>query len=334
MTTPDPDIAGPHFLGIGAQKAGTTWLHKNFSHHPGIWLPYEKELHYFDEKLDRARSMEETIRSRAAWAVRWRRQVERQLGNHGRDPSSTDLVWCARFFVSQPDDDWYRSLFTPGPGQIAGEFTPEYAVIDTDRIARVAAVNPELRVIYMVRNPIERVWSHASMTGRVTSDAAIDTGWFARAVARNRVREHTAYLANLDRWLSVFPPDRIYLGFLEDISFHPKRLLASLYRFLGLEPEGLDRAITRKVHAGGATTIPTVLAVRLAAEYHGALEALSARLGGYASVWLSIADELLRRPPSAPEIPYPFWESDLAAAAGYLPVTGEGAGSRSGPLGT
>lgn len=38
----------PDFLGIGAQKAGTTWLHANLAAHPGVFLPATKELHYFD----------------------------------------------------------------------------------------------------------------------------------------------------------------------------------------------------------------------------------------------------------------------------------------------
>ncbi len=38
----------PHFLGIGAQKAGTTWLHENLQCHPEIFLPEPKELHHFD----------------------------------------------------------------------------------------------------------------------------------------------------------------------------------------------------------------------------------------------------------------------------------------------
>ena len=38
----------PQFLGIGAQKSGTTWLHANLSRHRSLFLPDEKELHYFD----------------------------------------------------------------------------------------------------------------------------------------------------------------------------------------------------------------------------------------------------------------------------------------------
>jgi hypothetical protein len=38
----------PNFLIIGAQKAGTTWLFQNLQSHPEIWLPAEKEIHFFD----------------------------------------------------------------------------------------------------------------------------------------------------------------------------------------------------------------------------------------------------------------------------------------------
>src|SRR3712207_5758356 len=38
-----------HFLGIGAQKAGTTWLHAQLQRHPQVLVPVpHKEWHYFD----------------------------------------------------------------------------------------------------------------------------------------------------------------------------------------------------------------------------------------------------------------------------------------------
>ncbi|MFT6216467.1 MAG: hypothetical protein ACJAS3_002880 [Roseivirga sp.] len=40
----------PNFLCIGASKAGTTGLHEQFMKHNEIWVPFVKELHYFDHK--------------------------------------------------------------------------------------------------------------------------------------------------------------------------------------------------------------------------------------------------------------------------------------------
>jgi hypothetical protein len=35
----------PDFIGIGAQKAGTTWLGHNLQLHPDVWMPRNRELH-------------------------------------------------------------------------------------------------------------------------------------------------------------------------------------------------------------------------------------------------------------------------------------------------
>ena len=38
----------PDFLGVGMQKAGTSWLYEQLRNHPDAWLPKRKELHFFD----------------------------------------------------------------------------------------------------------------------------------------------------------------------------------------------------------------------------------------------------------------------------------------------
>lgn len=42
-----------HFIGIGAQKTGTTWLYEMLSRHPGIAFPAGKEVHFWDVHFDR-----------------------------------------------------------------------------------------------------------------------------------------------------------------------------------------------------------------------------------------------------------------------------------------
>lgn len=43
----------PNFIVIGAPRCGTTWIHDNLRRHPEIFLPKEKELHFFDDHFDR-----------------------------------------------------------------------------------------------------------------------------------------------------------------------------------------------------------------------------------------------------------------------------------------
>ena len=42
------------FLGIGAQKAGTTWLYEQFNHHPQLAFPLGKEAHFWNRPHDMA----------------------------------------------------------------------------------------------------------------------------------------------------------------------------------------------------------------------------------------------------------------------------------------
>lgn len=45
-------LSMPNFLGIGTQKAGTSWLYENLKQPPQIYLTEQKELHYFDKKIN------------------------------------------------------------------------------------------------------------------------------------------------------------------------------------------------------------------------------------------------------------------------------------------
>ena len=65
----------PDFLGIGAQKAGTTWLSHNLQLHPEVWMPPVKELHYFDEKIRRRTNLVSRLRGTEPEELRWRRQA-------------------------------------------------------------------------------------------------------------------------------------------------------------------------------------------------------------------------------------------------------------------
>lgn len=42
----------PTFLGIGAQRAATTWAYHCLQEHPEVFVPDTKELHFFDDKFD------------------------------------------------------------------------------------------------------------------------------------------------------------------------------------------------------------------------------------------------------------------------------------------
>jgi hypothetical protein len=306
----------PDFLGVGAQKAGTTWLYRNLQAHPEIWMPPIKELHYFDEKAQLEDGLISRLRGAHPVDVRWRRQFRARFRHPLERLTSQDLWWDLRYFFRTPGNGWYASLFKPGSGKVTGEMTPDYAILEKEGVARVHGLMPEAKIIFMMRNPIERPWSVTNMglriRGRSMEDMTIEK--FRRQFERGRVRRMTDYLLTLDTWSSFYSEERIFVGFLEDIHFFPEETLRSLYRFLGVDPSAARGAITQKIHPGSAGEMPVRLAIYLARSYLEETRHLEERFGGYASFWRFCAERLARRPPEKrkkKQLEYPLWESRL-----------------------
>jgi Sulfotransferase family len=306
-------VTFPDFIGIGAQKAGTTWLHRNLQAHPQIWMPKEKELHYFDEKIKQQGGLWSRLFGDRPTDKRWRRQAASRFKRLPRKQPWQDVAWDLRYFLRKPGDEWYASLFEPGRGRVTGEATPDYAILDEDTIAHAHDLMPDAKIIFMMRNPIERPWSAMDMRLRLKGQEVheVKDRKFYRRFDNKGSRLRTDYLRTLENWGAFYPREQVFVGFLEDVSLFPRELLRSLYEFLGVDPSVEHGDATRKIHSGLQDTIPTRFAVHLARAYREQIKELAGRFGGYASFWLYCAERLINDPPSEEHLTYPFWESPL-----------------------
>ncbi len=202
----------PDFLGIGAQKAGTTWLWENLRRHPEIFVPDKKELHYFDNKFD------QSLR-------------------------------------------YYTRRFEEARGRIKGEITPAYGILPRERIGFIRAIMPRLRLIFLMRDPVERAWSQAVMDLVVRSGRALDEVPESELLAfleSERSVNRGLYCGMLDNWLSSFPSEQLYVGFFEDIRERPRELMSELFAHLGVSRDvdwssfPLQRVILPSVEPRGA----------------------------------------------------------------------------------
>lgn len=326
--------AYPDFLGIGAQKAGTTWLYRNLEAHPEIWMPPRKEIHYFDARNRQGRGLLYGLFGRSDEDRNWRGRIFGSVKAHALDkPSLENLLWDLRYHTGGLDDEWYASLFEPGKGKVAGDITPSYSVLDHDAVARVYDLMPEAKVIFLMRNPIERIWSQIVMSFDRTeqgSAGSIAKGRLIRRSERESLRKLTDYLQTLKTWNYFYPEDRIFVGFLEDVSLFPGELLERLYGFLEVDSSYRPPDLEKKVHTRSVGRIPVRIAARLAEDYRGEIADLSERLGGYTDFWLYCAGRLAEDPPPGVHVPYPFIESSLWPD--WVNSAGEPRGARSGTL--
>jgi hypothetical protein len=303
----------PDFIGIGAQKAGTTWLARNLQAHPEIHMP-RKEVHYFDRKIRDKRAPVARFFGKRDADVQWRRQVKRIPNQLLRNPSLQDLRWNLRYYMTSYDDGWYASVFEPKNGKVSGEITPAYSVQDRERVAHVHSLMPDAKIIFMMRNPIERAWSQTVMSfdkvEKGSAKSASEEELF-RKLGRNSTWKLSNYLRTFENWGAFYPPERFFVGFLEDSSFMPRELLREVYSFLGVDPSFEPPLTEKKVHTRSAGTMPAKVAVHLAQYFGEEISRLSDRFGGYASFWRFCAERLIEDPPQEEEITYPLFESAL-----------------------
>lgn len=313
----------PDFLGIGAQKTGTSWLYRNLSVHPDVWLPKVKELHYFDQKIELERQGVWTkLFDKDPVYARWRNQFTRRLirWELGR-PKLRDLRWYWRYFLWPANDRWYASLFAQAGEKLAGEITPSYAALEPDRVAHIHSLIPDAKILLFLRNPIERSWSQAMM---FASKKRVDYEGVVRNLESDQSQARNDYLRAIEIWSSLYPDDRIFVGFLEDVRFHPEQLLERVHAFLGVRAAGPNKYTRTPVNRGTASTMPRQVAAKLAERDAELMRRLDGALGGYASWWRYTGERLLADSREG-EIAYPFdvtelWEDWLSTGDGGPPL--------------
>jgi hypothetical protein len=181
----------PDHLVIGAAKAGTTSLSRWLEAHPDVFVPPQKELHFFDRESN------------------WERGV-----------------------------DWYAEFFADSAGvPTAGEATPAYLFAPAAP-QRIASVCPDVRLIAVLRHPVDRAYSHYwhahQWGGEPRSfEDAVD------ALLRGDpgVRPYLArgyYLEQLRRYEALFPAERMLVLQFDDLATQPEATFARVCAFLGI----------------------------------------------------------------------------------------------------
>ncbi len=289
----------PDFLCIGAQKAGTTWLYANMGAHPEIWLPPRKELHYFDWKYPPQCS----YTSVAPDQDKDTRRPQGSMNKQGltvsrftklRNYSFNRLLWEAKYRFRRRSDEWYSSLFSKGEGKIAGDFTPAYSVLDHDAVSDIFRLMPRARIIFCIRDPIDRAWSHAKMVVARRLQRSVQgiskREWLQHFRSPDSVLRGD-YVRTVDIWEEFYPRRQILTLFYDDIKMDPSGTLRRVFSFLGVE-SGQSRVPTtcnKRVHVGTPEQLPSELRLVLAEMYHEKLLAIENRFGGHATNWYSSA---------------------------------------------
>jgi Sulfotransferase family len=207
-------VALPDFLVAGVPKAGTTALHAALSRHPGLYMSPVKEPKFFlTEGPPPAKG-----------------------GGPGDALTYREHVW---------QRDRYEALFDAAPpGALRGESTPLY-LYDQAALRRIRVLIPAVRLIVVVRDPVER--AHSNWT-HLWSAGLEPVGDFVRACAEEERRiaagwasfwHYTGlgkYGGQLDYAFSLFPRDQVLVLRYRKLVDEPATTLDRICGFLGVEP--------------------------------------------------------------------------------------------------
>ena len=230
-------MALPDFLVIGAPKAGTTALHAALAAHPGLYMSAIKEPKFFltdGPPPDR--------------------------GGPGDVQTYREHVW------RRAD---YEALFADAPpGTLRGESTPFYFY---DRAAqrRIGALIPQVKMIVILRDPVERAhsnWTHLWSAGLepigdfvracAEEDARVAAGWapFWHYTRLGR------YAEQLEHLLLRFPREQVCILRYRALLDTPALALDDICEFLGVHPGVIDQVPRENVtaHPSGSLTHRTV----------------------------------------------------------------------------
>jgi hypothetical protein len=281
----------PTFLVIGAQKAGTTWLYTQFVKHPEIWIPPKKELHYFDgsSNFSVASPIDRAFKTKGIHRQNMRRNTQKIL-KYLREGRLLTAKWWIDWTFGYYSDDWYSRLFSQGASYGAsGELTPEYSILSEQKIARIKAMNPDIKLIFMIRHPVERAWSgirFASSRGWLKISLDSENEIIEALKPPSQIYSRGDYGKILDIYLKYFDSEQILIGFYDAISCDPMGLLSDITKFLGVSLFDEDKIDNQTlVNASPKYEIPSKVEDYLLETYEPIINDLAKRLGSYATIW-------------------------------------------------
>ncbi|HEY7600036.1 MAG TPA: sulfotransferase [Candidatus Limnocylindrales bacterium] len=213
MTGPTDERRLPDFLIVGAPRCGTTFMYEYLDQHPGVFMSPVKEPNHFATDLDSGSYLD---------AISFMRDRQR-----------------------------YRALFADArPDQLTGEAST-WHLYSQAAASNIKAANPDARIIIMLRDPIEMMFSlherrlyGGSEHLRRFEDAlaAEDDRRAGRQIApqaRNvkglLYREVARYASQVERYLDQFGPGRVHVIIFDDFRADPARAYRATLEFLGLD---------------------------------------------------------------------------------------------------
>jgi hypothetical protein len=219
------------FIGLGAMKAGTTWLHEYFRSHPQVFASPIKELNFFTSHLRNAEyphihngfyrrylehaALQVTPGHESIYVEKLRNLADRVIMDYKPE------AYC----------DFFRNRMNKE--QCSIEISPSYADLSSEDFAFMQSLCAESRYIFIMRDPVERFISHVRFDKKLNPKLNLDQ-MKIRAMKKHSIHyrrsRYDTTVRNLENHVG---PQSIHYMFYE--SMFCREAIADLCAFMDLE---------------------------------------------------------------------------------------------------
>lgn len=246
------------FLSAGVMKAGTTWLYSVLSHHPEIYFCPEKEIHFWSDFSNETNflSLENRIQK-----VKNKLQNASEVSNVKKYRKL--LRWCFNYLNPDLSIDWYKRLFinNNNTGIYNADFSNVTSHINKKGWEIVKQSCNTLKVVYILRNPFLRLWSHVKFHHQFIGENLNFDAWSKSDFEQFISKKHIWINCEYAKWISIMQESlshsQFKIFYFEDFRSKPLETLKELENFLEIKnqiyPEEL---ITKKVNPSKPIKIP------------------------------------------------------------------------------
>lgn len=270
-------------------SSGSGWLFDQLKYHPDFWMPPIKEFGYL---LSREGGLSDVKLERYNAILENTKRISKRANRRPDDTRDREFLREAIASRGQAMDiERYVSFFRFKEGALAGEITPAYARLDGAIVAQLAQRLPEVKIVLLVRDPLERAWSRITKRHR--------KGLIERKVLEKE-NDFLGFLESRKMGEAWFPsrivacwkehaPNLSFRHYLfDDIAQHPEKTRSAILSYIGGDPDKasgeLSAGHNRK--AGSEKIDPTdSVRAELIAYFRDELIACADIFGGAATEW-------------------------------------------------
>lgn len=230
---------GNLFINAGAMKAGTTWLYWVLRMNPDLYFSMEKEIHYFHRKYLGDAILNDTHRLNQMRSIYTPHMCSAETTIEDlRD----QLVWLQHYMSDPMDDAWYaRVMRISGKQMYACDFSNLYSQLPGPAWAEIQAQCSKLRVLFVLRDPLCRLWSHMKFDLKFNGQLSLLAEWspsqYEAYLRQPHIWENAEYGQAIRRMKSGLSADSVHFEFLDEQQGDTLGLIRRVERFLGIRAQ-------------------------------------------------------------------------------------------------